>query len=680
MIKLLTNRTLYFYLLLSINFFSSFNVKSQETANGFKGLWYALGQYGPYGDKYSGGLGTYTAKHIPLAIYSEVADRTFFTYAGTTAESESNLLIMISYFDHKTGLLAKPTVVHNKLGITDAHDNSTIQIDSDGFIWVFISGRYSYRNGYIYRSDMPYNISNFTKIDESSFNYPQPKFIKDKGFALLLTNYIGGRKLFIRTSNDGYTWSADTKLVDFDGHYQISANTDDKIGFFYNWHKNKNVDNRTNLYYMESYDMGKTWVDINNNPLTIPLSSVSNSSLVKDYNALGLNVYLKDIRYNEEGYPMILYITSPIHISGPSNPDRKWLITQWNGTDWVHSEITKAYHNYDMGSLYIEDDGSYRIVAPTEVGPQEWGTGGEMAIWESFDKGITWTKFFDITNSSARNHTYARRPFFTDPDFYAFWADGNTKAFSKSCLYYTNKFGDVYQMPYESEDNFQTPIPIEDIEESYPQIYSESNSELNSPSLKILDNDKVNSGWKAIYFPQNVIIDYGEQKYFNTSQLIPYENRSYNYTVELSTTPDFSDSNFTVDRRSNSDNLNIDHFNTTLGRYAKLTITGQNQLTDRAIKISEFILEENNSTKSADESESFVSIFPNPVYQDFFTIKGIKPDSNITIYTANGTKIFSTKSNANSMRINCSDYKAGVYLVEITVNLQSHTQKVIIQK
>ena len=37
-----------------------------------------------YGDKYSGGLGTYTAKHHPLAIYSEEANKTFFVYGGTT--------------------------------------------------------------------------------------------------------------------------------------------------------------------------------------------------------------------------------------------------------------------------------------------------------------------------------------------------------------------------------------------------------------------------------------------------------------------------------------------------------------------------------------------------------------------------------------------------------------------
>ncbi|HWI59696.1 MAG TPA: hypothetical protein VNZ22_20885, partial [Bacillota bacterium] len=38
--------------------------------DGYRGIWFTLGQPSEYGDKYSGGLGTYTANHIPLAIYA----------------------------------------------------------------------------------------------------------------------------------------------------------------------------------------------------------------------------------------------------------------------------------------------------------------------------------------------------------------------------------------------------------------------------------------------------------------------------------------------------------------------------------------------------------------------------------------------------------------------------------
>ena len=76
-------------------------------ADGYKGIWFTLGQFSEYGDKYSGGLGTYTANHIPIAIYSPEVKKTFFVYGGTTAKDQRHLLIMISYFDHMKKVSSK---------------------------------------------------------------------------------------------------------------------------------------------------------------------------------------------------------------------------------------------------------------------------------------------------------------------------------------------------------------------------------------------------------------------------------------------------------------------------------------------------------------------------------------------------------------------------------------------
>src|SRR5688500_5645183 len=72
----------------------------QPRAAGYKGIWFTLGQFSQYGDKYSGGLGTYTSSHIPVAVYAPQAKKTFFVYGGTTRADQKHLLIMISYFDH----------------------------------------------------------------------------------------------------------------------------------------------------------------------------------------------------------------------------------------------------------------------------------------------------------------------------------------------------------------------------------------------------------------------------------------------------------------------------------------------------------------------------------------------------------------------------------------------------
>ena len=44
-------------------------------------------------------------------------------------------------------------------------------------------------------------------------------------------------------------------------------------------------------------------------------------------------------------------------------------------------------NNYDMGSLWVEGDGTWHIIAPTETGPQPYNPGGEIAMWTSRDQG-----------------------------------------------------------------------------------------------------------------------------------------------------------------------------------------------------------------------------------------------------------------------------------------------------
>ena len=104
-------------------------------------------------------------------------------------------------------------------------------------------------------------------------------------------------------------------------------------------------------------------------------------------------------------------------------------------------------HNYDHGSFYIEADGRWRIVAPTDPGPQPWGTGGEMVMWTSRDAGLTWERARQLTKGSRYNHTYARKPVNADPGFYALWADGSPLEPTPSALYFATQAGEVYRLP-----------------------------------------------------------------------------------------------------------------------------------------------------------------------------------------------------------------------------------------
>jgi hypothetical protein len=123
--------------------------------------------------------------------------------------------------------------------------------------------------------------------------------------------------------------------------------------------------------------------------------------------------------------------------------------------------MTTSGNNYDHGSLYIEEDGSWRVIAPTDPGPQAYNAGGEIVMWRSKDQGATWEKLAQLTHDSPMNHTYARRPFNAHPDFYALWADGNAREPSECSLYFTNQKGDhVWRLPRKMSAEFATPEAV----------------------------------------------------------------------------------------------------------------------------------------------------------------------------------------------------------------------------
>ena len=432
----------------------------QKKADGYKGIWFTLGQFTEYGDKYSGGLGTYTANHIPVAIYAPEVKKTFFVYGGTTSKVERHLLIMISYFDHQKKVVPKPVIVYDKTGVDDPHDNASVSLDGKGYIWVFVSGRNTRRPGLIFKSDQPYSIESFEQIKEGEITYPQPWWMGNKGFILLFTKYTNGRELYWSTSPDGKTWSPDRKLAGMGGHYQLSNVHENKLVTVFNSHPGGDVNKRTNLYLLQSDDLGKSWKTIEGKTVGTPVTETYSEALVKDYEAEGNLVYLNDLNFDSAGNPVVLAVISRDHKPGPQGDPREWTVIHRKNGQWIFNKVCVSTHNYDMGSLYIEKN-VWMIIGPTETGPQKWGTGGEMAFWQSSDEGITWKKIRDMTRNSALNHSYARRPLNANKDFFAFWADGDADKISASRLYFSNKDGNkVWMLPYDMKTDFEKPIQV----------------------------------------------------------------------------------------------------------------------------------------------------------------------------------------------------------------------------
>lgn len=450
-------------------------VTLNRKADGYRGIWYMNQKSGDeYVYKYSGGLGTYCAKHRPFAVYRPEVDKTFFCYGGTTKESNRELLHMVSYFDHKTKTVPRPTVLLNKR-TSDAHDNPVISVDDEGIIWIFSTSHGTGRPSYIHRSSRPYDIEQFELVpatrlerDErvpiTNFSYMQAWHKLGSGFLCFFTRYKypAARTICFMHSEDGVEWSEWQRLAAIDeGHYQISSVGRDRAGSCFNYHpQGKGLNWRTNLYYLETSDSGKTWQTVDGKPLELPLTEAVNDALVHDYKAEGLNVYLKDIRFDDQDRPILLYITSKGYQSGPKNDPRTWTIARWTGSEWDIRPITTSDNNYDFGQLSFHTSNDWRIIAPTETGPQPYNPGGEVAMWSSADQGATWAKQSQLTAGSERNHTYVRRPIDSHPEFVAFWADGHGRQPSESHLYFADDQGKVFLLPPHLGSDQTLPVEV----------------------------------------------------------------------------------------------------------------------------------------------------------------------------------------------------------------------------
>lgn len=428
---------------------------------GYRGIWYAnQPSKDEYAYKYSGGMATYPQQHAPIAIHAPEAKKTFFVYGGV-GEGKTSLLHMVSYFDHATKMVARPRILLDKK-TTDAHDNPTLLIDRAGHLWIFSNAHGAGRPSYLHRSERPYDISRFRRTLETNFSYSQPWRLDDGSIFFLHTRYQRGRRIpHWMTSPDGFAWSEPRRLAEVaQGHYQISAASGRRVATAFNYHPIQGgLNARTNLYYLETLDGGATWRTASGAEAAIPVAAVDHPARVRDYESEKLLVYLKDIAFDAKGRPVILHLTSRHYASGPKGDPRTWRIAKWTGEEWRFHDVTTSDHNYDYGSLYIEADGRWRLIAPTDAGPEAHGVGGQMVLWISEDDGVHWRKEKVLTRDEVYSHTYARRPLGAHPDFYAFWANGKSRRKSSSFLFFTNKNGDhVWQLPERMTKDHEPPV------------------------------------------------------------------------------------------------------------------------------------------------------------------------------------------------------------------------------
>lgn len=431
--------------------------------DGYRSIWFELGPSTEYGVKYSGGFGTYTMKHSPLAIYAPAVNKTFFVYGGTPSAKDRYLVCMAGCFDHTTGMVCKPTVVCDKQGVNDPHDNPSILLDDKGYVWVYVSGRANRRPGIRYRSTEPYSIERFEEMNRSVMAYPNPRYVPGKGHFLFFTRYDGVRRIYYQTSPDGMDWSPYRPLASImlpgdtrSGHYQIIGEDGTTVASAFNRHLEGRCDYRMNIYYVQTADFGQTWTTADGTRIEPPVTTFDDPSLVLNTEKDSVNVYIKDLRFDRDGHPVILYVSGKGYRPGPREGLREWHVAHFNGKKWVFRFITTSTHNYDSGSLFIEDD-LWRVIAPTDDGAFHWYAGGEVVSWVSRNQGKKWVREHTYTHDSPGNHGYVRRVLDGRDPFYCLWSDSIPNKLSACKLYFADSKGNVWELPYEMTADWEYP-------------------------------------------------------------------------------------------------------------------------------------------------------------------------------------------------------------------------------
>jgi len=146
------------------------------------------------------------------------------------------------------------------------------------------------------------------------------------------------------------------------------------------------------------------------------------------------------------------------------------------------------------------------------------------------------------------------------------------------------------------EGNF-TPLPSNKV------IYSQSSEQAGNEAIKVIDGNTSNDfRWSASGFPQWVIIDYGENKSIEGTELWTYQNRAYQYYVYASTSlADVENEvagSLIVDHSNNTSTSQpiLSSFATLEARYVKLKIVGASGYSSSWSSINEFKIVEGDST------------------------------------------------------------------------------------
>ncbi|WP_455169922.1 BNR repeat-containing protein [Aegicerativicinus sediminis] len=212
--------------------------------------------------------------------------------------SNDNIQITAYYNDSGQLILAKRNLPNGgwitvstpfKGNIEDAHNSISLAIDGNGYIHLAWNHHDSALNYAI--SSSPMNLE-FERLDrmigdlEDKVTYPEFRLMPNGNLIFLYRNGASGNGQLVLNSfnkNEKIWQRTQSLLIDGEGlrnpYWQSYVSDAGRIHLSWVWRETWDASTNHDLYYIYSDDGGKEWKDYNNNPLTLPITKETLSSI-----------------------------------------------------------------------------------------------------------------------------------------------------------------------------------------------------------------------------------------------------------------------------------------------------------------------------------------------------------------------------------------------------------------
>lgn len=181
-------------------------------------------------------------------------------------------------------------------------------------------------------------------------------------------------------------------------------------------------------------------------------------------------------------------------------------------------------------------------------------------------------------------------------------------------------------------------------------IYSVSEEQSGNEAVNFIDGNP-ETRWAASGFPQSIVVDYGQSIRFSESSVTTYNSRAYQYTIEVSDSPE-SGYATVVDRSANTsrEQAIYNTFTPAEGRYVRLTVTGASGYGGSWVSLYDLDLGLDTST---------------PVQSTLYTFDGAGADA----YIRGGTRSGNNYGGADSLDLKDSNNLSNTRKVYLAFDL-----------